>query len=948
MDSSQTEGNIRILFSSSDSIQLYEISNVNHFTYILSIKVKAIYIALCDQYISYSTKNEIFLIGFKFSLLMQKEVFLSDICKSTIESCRNNSQKDQKYFLYDYNLKTIQKMNPDRKSFTKASNSSQAKKSSHFTEFIFDQLGMKNKMPYDLLPLSIPKTLHKASLNPPGSPSNQILGPVFSNHSYNFNQEYGNLETIQLYFYQKLDDNNPIHTLTLSPFKNIRNKIRGTKLFYSTSLQGMLWTIYDEIIQETTTYEYPNMTHAVLTTDTFLFALTKSGFHLYIMKSYDPISLLPIIEKSIHFGVTEYFGLCNVAINPLGHLLVLCKMTENDILQRKNSQLGTTNKSTTFHNVGWNVYSLPFNNFEIILNSFNSWINFKNVTHSETDILIELFCFLSACKNNLNSNWVKQQDQITLSNYLKKILGLFAFLEFKTDNFEKAVELWSLSDVEVNFVLEHLLAKITNTRSDYSRTIIENSFIFYVELMMKINSELLDFKIQKYDDIVFEILKKYPNVLSELILSNTNFSKQNSSKCLDILNQSKSNIEKNSLGRDDFFSDFEIVNSINPIEFNTPKKTENPSLINLAIIFLNSNQSETFQDSLETFSDTFLTTYLSKHPNLLFYHDQNSKIYNYDKPNNFALLLVQKLPWICLEILLKNSSFSTQFSTHILNTHVNKPILLSCYQESKLMKKIIKKAYLVDEETDSEDESLIDDYKTLINIYFENVEYSKVEQILNYNKNDKSIKFNYYQTRPPCSLEMIWKEFHKEFMIDKRFKFLNYMEPFILEKDSNINRFYYKKLQGLVCFLVQNHKLLKNDFSVLFQHVIEKSSSMPDSLSNSLNFLSKVFLRDFNHTLSEFIKKYPNLTTKFVKNYLRSQKDWKLVLDVILEELVLSNSNFDQLNSLRQYLELSAMKLSTSQFLSLLPPNGNSSFFIPYIELNLTQNLSFKILKELQ
>lgn len=235
-----------------------------------------------------------------------------------------------------------------------------------------------------------------------------------------------------------------------------------------------------------------------------------------------------------------------------------------------------------------------------------------------------------------------------------------------------------------------------------------------------------------------------------------------------------------------------------------------------------------------------------------------------------------------------------------------------------------------------------------------------VANMLAYSTSDLIMRTNPHNTNPPLSLEGIWKEFHHEYLLEARHKFITGVLPVLpppkgpLSMQAPPEWFYVIKLHGLICSLTtisQNVPQFLSPLTNIANHIMAetKRASLPERVEESIVLLCQPILGAFEDTVLQLTLLHPSTLIKFLKRYLPMNDlgKWKITLQVLLAQIAKNETN-ETVWCLQETLTYMARKLPSADFLNLLPDNGNVAFFIPYIELNLGRNASMNLLTEIQ
>jgi len=237
----------------------------------------------------------------------------------------------------------------------------------------------------------------------------------------------------------------------------------------------------------------------------------------------------------------------------------------------------------------------------------------------------------------------------------------------------------------------------------------------------------------------------------------------------------------------------------------------------------------------------------------------------------------------------------------------------------------------------------------------------EISQLLGYTTSDLVIKTNPHNTHPPVSLEGIWKEFHREYLTDSRYKFITNVPPLIppvkgpAYQQQIPEHFYLFKLQGMLCALTEKASTtcpeLSSRLPEIAAHILKELSAaqVQDKLQDSIRLLCMPIQGNFESSIVRLVEHHPTSLIQFLKKYLpmSDMAKWRTTLSVLLSHV--SNPNYpDATWCLEETLKHMARNLPSEDFLNLLPANGNVAFFIPYIELNLGRNASMNLLAQLQ
>ena len=236
----------------------------------------------------------------------------------------------------------------------------------------------------------------------------------------------------------------------------------------------------------------------------------------------------------------------------------------------------------------------------------------------------------------------------------------------------------------------------------------------------------------------------------------------------------------------------------------------------------------------------------------------------------------------------------------------------------------------------------------------------EVTQLLEYTSSDWITRMNPHNTNPPLSLEGIWKEFHHEYLLESRYKFIAGVLPVYPPPKGTLSTqgipewFYVIKLHGLLCALTTlslTHSAFTSPLKHIANHVMRevKVSGLPDRVVDSVVLLCQPVLGDFEDTVLQLTLLHPTSLIKFLKRYLPKGEmaKWKVTLQVLLAQIAKAETK-ESVWCLQETLTYMARNLPSTDFLNLLPDNGNVAFFIPYIELNLGRNASMNLLTEIQ
>ena len=246
-------------------------------------------------------------------------------------------------------------------------------------------------------------------------------------------------------------------------------------------------------------------------------------------------------------------------------------------------------------------------------------------------------------------------------------------------------------------------------------------------------------------------------------------------------------------------------------------------------------------------------------------------------------------------------------------------------------------------------------------IALSNLDQDEVTSLLGYNTSDLILRTNPHNTNPPLSLEGIWKEFHHEYLLESRYKFISGVLPVhpppkgTLATQGIPEWFYIIKLHGLICALTtlsQTTPAFSSSLKHIATHIMKeiKSASLPERVIDSVVLLCQPVLNAFEDTVLQLTLQHPATLIKFLKRYLPmgDLSKWKVTLQVLLSQISRLDSPKEAVWCLQETLTYMARKLPSPDFLNLLPDNGNVAFFIPYIELNLGRNASMNLLTEIQ
>lgn len=236
----------------------------------------------------------------------------------------------------------------------------------------------------------------------------------------------------------------------------------------------------------------------------------------------------------------------------------------------------------------------------------------------------------------------------------------------------------------------------------------------------------------------------------------------------------------------------------------------------------------------------------------------------------------------------------------------------------------------------------------------------EVTQLLAYTTSDWINRMNPHNTNPPLSLEGIWKEFHHEYLLESRYKFIAGVLPVhpppkgTLATQGIPEWFYVIKLHGLLCALTtlsMTFPAFSSPLKHIANHVMReaKNAALPDRVVDSIVLLCQPILGDFEDTVLQLTLLHPTSLIKFLKRYLPmgDLSKWKVTLQVLLAQIAKAETK-EAVWCLQETLTYMARNLPSLDFLNLLPDNGNVAFFIPYIELNLGRNASMNLLTEIQ
>lgn len=236
----------------------------------------------------------------------------------------------------------------------------------------------------------------------------------------------------------------------------------------------------------------------------------------------------------------------------------------------------------------------------------------------------------------------------------------------------------------------------------------------------------------------------------------------------------------------------------------------------------------------------------------------------------------------------------------------------------------------------------------------------EVTQLLEYTSSDWILRMNPHNTNPPLSLEGIWKEFHHEYLLESRYKFIASVLPVYPPPKGTLSTqgipewFYVIKLHGLLCALTTlslTHSAFTSPLKHIANHIMRevKVSGLPDRVVDSVVLLCQPVLGDFEDTVLQLTLLHPTSLIKFLKRYLPKGEmaKWKVTLQVLLAQIAKAETK-ESVWCLQETLTYMARNLPSTDFLNLLPDNGNVAFFIPYIELNLGRNASMNLLTEIQ
>jgi hypothetical protein len=390
-------------------------------------------------------------------------------------------------------------------------------------------------------------------------------------------------------------------------------------------------------------------------------------------------------------------------------------------------------------------------------------------------------------------------------------------------------------------------------------------------------------------------------------------------------------------------------------------------------------------------------------------------------PSKLAHLLAQTMPWTCLELLVTAGSgvFSPSFVSSLLSSNTveftwlkaklatsaelsasptpqrnsrhppaidsvdalaassaphSNPVLFTAYLEAQVLPGLNPGS----KEKTSHSPSCaslpncslverLENIKLLASRYIEqiNTPAEEVSAHLRYITSDLIMKTNPHNTRPPVSLEGIWKEFHREYLIESRFKFVTAIPPLISPNKSARDHqtmpehFYLFKLQGLICALheeSQKSSDLAKQLPIIASHILQSlqslKSSIPHNLDDSIQLLCQPILdglQGLEKTILRIVLQHPSSLIKFYKKFLAldDMERWKAAMRILLAQV----SHIEAETTvwcLEETLKYLARNISTSNFLSLLPDNGNVAFFIPYIELSLSHQASMELLDQIQ
>lgn len=202
-------------------------------------------------------------------------------------------------------------------------------------------------------------------------------------------------------------------------------------------------------------------------------------------------------------------------------------------------------------------------------------------------------------------------------------------------------------------------------------------------------------------------------------------------------------------------------------------------------------------------------------------------------------------------------------------------------------------------------------------------------------------------------LRQKWIETHINTFKRNRTEWLNILPPFD-QQSNHINRltspflsetrcidyFYVEKLQGLLCFI---SNLSPSSVSSISDELIDliKAKRFRYCGKLSIQLLTWPQCGYFDDAIDLLVKYAPHISRSYCKQFCKTTDQWRTFLTTLLESTEDNHlkkyndgdddDEFDRYNIYKEVLEELANTLDPERVLSLLPPNGNIHFFLPFI-----------------
>lgn len=925
----------QIIIVTSQNLSLYNI-NTDCFigSWLFDIAVSNVSkVDLCNNYIAYVHDSEIYVIYFNVSKPKYEEMNLTSICEKTLFG---KSEKQ----VYD----KISRFTNERSSFlsspTQTSKKSivTSKEDKYYTKIEFNEHNEAISVPF----ADLSSNFHT---NTPINLVEEFLGPIRDIHRIQINVFEGYvLEVSSILLYKKLET--PIHSLSFYiPEKS--DDTSKVHIFFSTYQTGysyyLPYTSKTELLCE---YVYPNESLRAVLHNNYLFIVTEDGLEYYLLRYHDSTHCSFIDNQStpIDFGysIALFLGLYQASPGN-NNILLLAKTTEADILRKRDASIGLKSEYSIEESsniVGWSIYVMTLKDPKLILEEFYNITkqSIQNQSSFSHQMLFELYSYIyssliSFPKTSENKELISHFNKIK-----KEAFTLLGEYYFKKKDFITSSHFFSYSDTSINQTSRRFLEESMNKKnSDMSNQALHGLHNYLTKVLLDFKMiHLLDPDDTEFSDNLISVYHQHsPGILGQIILESY-VTSYNLSNCLKLLVSARTQMK---------LALQEITKEERGLYTSSSKNEQHFWELTLAICFIYSIQEEfdTANDYLEMLPDTFLVSYISAHTNLLIppsslmktYNPstigmtESSLVYPFDSdesnnPSSFAKCLALYRPWILLEILVSSSNLISEiFAEKCLDLTHNPEHFKMIYYETLLL--------------DNLDPN-----------YCVNLAELYIHILLNRNERSNE-KIN--QRDENSKLSSIYEEFHQNFLIDERFLWLDLIPPFKNyqnESESitygvNQEYFYVQKLQGLICHIRSDKQIIHNLYEV-FKINIETENQ----LFTSIEILTQAIKNEIEVPFREIIKKYPLASLEFSKTFCETNEQWKELWNILLSECKISaNSDIMQKEVCSSFIDYLARNLDSLTFISLIPDDGNSAYFLPYIELNLHFTESKKIIKDM-